>query len=114
MYVQPYFPQLTPTMPRAKQTEKQKKQKPYIATPLDYQILQYVREYHFLTAWQLVKLHYSDGSLTRARVVLLRLYNEAEYLDRRALPHVGVGQPTYIYALGMRQIELTVCPLSDF
>jgi len=105
MYVQPYFPQPIPTMPRAKQTEKQGKQKPYVPTPLDYQILQYVREYHFLTAWQLVKLHYSDGSLTRARVVLLRLYDEAEFLDRRALPHVGVGQPTYIYALATKGIN---------
>jgi len=62
MYVQPYFPQLTPIMQRPKQDEKQAKQKPYEPTPLDYQLLQYVRDYHFLTAWQLVKLHYSDVS----------------------------------------------------
>jgi hypothetical protein len=104
MYVQPYFPQFSPLMQKTKQAEKKPKEKPYEVTPLDYQILLYVREYHFLTAWQLVKLHYSNGSLTRARVLLLRLY-DAGYLDRRALPHVGAGQPTYIYALGTKGIN---------
>ena len=49
MYVQPYFPQLTPIMQRTRQKDVQAKQKLYEVTPLDYQILQYVREYHFLT-----------------------------------------------------------------
>lgn len=101
MYIQPYFPQFTPIMQHTKEPTKQAKKTVYEPTPLDYHILQYVREYHFLTALQLVKIHYSDGSLTRARVKLLRLY-EAGYLDRRALPHVGVGQPTYIYALATK------------
>ncbi len=104
MYVQPYFPQSTPIMQRTNQEDKPAKQQPYIPSPLDYQILQYVRAYHFLTVWQLVKLHYSDGSLTRARVLLLRLH-ETGYLDRRALPHVGLGQPTYIYALATKGIN---------
>ena len=101
MYVQPYFPQLTPIMQKTNQVGKRAKIPAYEPTPLEYEILKYVRAYHFLTAWQLVKLHYSDGSLTRARVLLLRLY-DAGFLDRRALPHVGVGQPTYIYALATK------------
>src|SRR5690349_9636729 len=98
MYVQPYFPQLQPLMRQTNQENKPAKQQPFELKPFHYDILRQVREYHFLTVWQLVKLRYSDGSLTRARVVLLELY-EAGYLDRRALPHVGTGQPTYIYAL---------------
>src|SRR5437588_8457703 len=104
MYVQPYFPQLSPLMQKTKSMGRQAVSKAYEPTPLDGEILKYVRAYHFLTAWQLVKLHYSDGSLTRARVKLLRLY-EHDYLDRRALPHVGVGQPTYIYALATKGIH---------
>src|SRR5258708_26368884 len=104
MYVQPYFPQSTPIMQRTNQEDKPAKQQPYIPSPLDYQILQYVRAYHFLTVWQLVKLHYSDGSLTRARVLLLRLH-ETGYLDRRALPHVGLGQTTYIFELATKRIN---------
>src|SRR5579859_7243177 len=104
METQLSIPQLIPTMQRTKQNEKKGQQKQDAITPLEYQIMQYVREYHFLTAWQVVKLHYSDGSLTRARVVLLRLY-EAGYLDRRSLPHVGKGQPIYIYALATKGIN---------
>src|SRR5437588_8793025 len=104
MYVQPYFPQLSPLMQKTKSMGRQAVSKAYEPTPLDGEILKYVRAYHFLTVWQLVKLHYSDGSLTRARVLLLRLY-DAGLLDRRALPHVGVGQPTYIYALATKGIN---------
>ncbi len=103
MYIQPYFPQLTPMMQKA-QERKRATNKAYELTPLDYEILKYVREYHFLTAWQLVKIHYSDGSLTRAQTKLKRLY-DATYLDRRALPDVRVGQPTWIYALSTKGIN---------
>lgn len=103
MYVQPYFPQFSPLMQQGK-AQKRTKRVSFEPTPLDCTILQYVKEYHFLTAWQLVKLHYSDGSLTRARVKLLRLYEQG-YLDRRALPHVSAGQPTYIYALATKGIN---------
>jgi hypothetical protein len=101
MYIQPYFPQLTPLMQKPEETGKRNKKAAYQPTPLDYQLLQYVREYHFLTAVQLVNIHYSAGSLTYAQTKLKTLY-EAGYLDRRALPHVATGQPTYIYALATK------------
>jgi hypothetical protein len=101
MYMQPYFPQLQSIMRQTKKDEQPIRIAPEAITPLQHDILALVREYHFLTVWQLVKLRYSDGSLTRARVLLLRLY-DAGYLDRRALPHVSSGQPTYIYALATK------------
>ncbi len=104
MYIQPYFPQLTPIMQRVKEPTRKAKKTVYEPTPLDYHLLQYVREYHFLTAWQLVKIHFSDGSLTRAQTKLKTLY-EHGYLDRRVLPHIGTGQPTYIYALATKGIN---------
>lgn len=103
MYIQPYFPQFSPIMQKSKE-KKQKPKKLYAPTPLDTELLKYVREYHFLTAWQLVKIHYSDGSLTRAQTKLKNLY-DTEYLDRRALPDVRVGQPTWIYALSTKGIN---------
>src|ERR1051326_1033722 len=78
----------------------------YEPTELDAIILTYVMEYYFLTAWQLVKLHYSDGSYTRAATKLQvlsgnhpKVPSEA-YLHRRALHHLTTGNPTYVYSLG--------------
>ncbi len=82
---------------------KEKQQHASTIRPFEYEILQIVRAYHFLTAHQLATLHYSKGSLTRARVVLKALYDK-EYLDRRSQPHIGIGQPTYIYALARKGI----------
>jgi hypothetical protein len=91
-------------MQRTKKTEKQEKQKSDEIKPFENEILKFVREYHFLTVAQLIRLHYRQGSLTHARVVLLELYNEG-YLDRRSLPHTGKGQPVYIYALATKGIN---------
>lgn len=78
----------------------------YEPTELDAMILTYVMEYYFLTAWQLVKLHYSDGSYTRAATKLQVLSGNhpktpsEAYLHRRALHHLTTGNPTYVYSLG--------------
>ncbi len=63
--------------------------------------MQYVREYHFLTAELLVNIHFSKGSLTRAQTKL-KLLAETGYLSRRRLPHIGVGNPEYIYYLATK------------
>src|SRR5205085_9517939 len=78
----------------------------YEPKELDYEILKYVMEYYFLTVWQLVNLHYSKGSVTRANTKLQILSgNSAKvpseaYLHRRALHHLSIGNPTYVYSLG--------------
>lgn len=85
--------------------KKQPRKKSYVITPLDYQFLQYVKEYHVLTAYHLTKLHYSDGSHKRAQFKLQTLSGNnpnipcASYLKRRGLPHLTQGMPTMMYAL---------------
>jgi hypothetical protein len=81
--------------------KKQAKHPPYEPTPVDNLILQYVRQYHFLTARLLVKIHFSKGSLERAQRKL-KLLAENGYLARRRLPHLGVGNPEYIYYLDLK------------
>lgn len=49
----------------------------------------------------MVKLHYSKGSLERAQRKVKLLY-ETGYLERRRLPHIGVGNPEYIYFLATK------------
>ena len=84
--------------------QKKKKEQPYEPTPVDNLILGYVRDYHFLTAELLLTIHYGKGSLTRAQTKLKRLY-EGGYLARRRLPHIGVGNPEYIYYLDTKGIS---------
>jgi len=77
----------------------------YEPTLVDYEIFKYVWAYYFLTAWQLVDLHYAAGSKTRAQTKLQILSGNSEkvpsepYLHRRALHHISIGNPTYIYSL---------------
>lgn len=77
----------------------------YEPTPTDLQLMLYLKDYHYLTPWQLTRLHYSDGSFTRAQTKLQTLAGEntkmpcKPYLARRTLPHLGIGNPTYIYTL---------------
>ncbi len=84
---------------------KQPRQKLYEPTATDVQIMLYLKDYHFLTPWQLTRLHYSDGSFTRAQTKLQTLAGENKlvpcksYLARRTLPHLGIGNTTYIYTL---------------
>jgi len=84
--------------------DTQSRKQSSIIKPFEYEIVQVVRAYHFLTAQQLATVYYSKGSLTRARTVLKVLYDN-EYLDRRAQPHIGIGQPTFVYALARRGIS---------
>lgn len=56
-----------------KEPMERTKEKPYQPTSLDYQIMRYVKEYHFFTAYHLTKLHYADGSKKRASFKLQTL-----------------------------------------
>src|SRR5579859_2306210 len=77
----------------------------YEPTELDYEILKYVMEYYILTAWQLVALHYSPTSATRAKTKLQTLSGNhpqtpsEQYLYREGLAKKTAGNPTYIYFL---------------
>lgn len=100
--------------------QKQRVKPHYEPTELDATILTYVMEYYFLTAWQLVNLHYSPGSYTRAATKLQvlsgnhpKIPSEA-YLHRRALHHLTTGNPTYVYSLGTDGINyLRSCGFPD-
>src|SRR5438045_9665699 len=104
MYLQPFFPELTEQMVTVKSVKKEQK-KPYQTTPLDYQILQYAKDYHVISAYHLTKLHYADGSHKRANFKLQTLSGNnpqvpcPAYLKRRPLPHLTQGMPTMLYAL---------------
>lgn len=77
----------------------------YEPTELDYEILKYVMEYYILTTWQLVALHYSPTSATRANTKLQILSGNhpqipaERYLHRDGLAKKTAGNPTYIYVL---------------
>src|SRR5258708_330420 len=104
MYAQPFISELPDAMVTAR-PQRAKRKKLYEPTPVDLQILLYFKDYHYLTPWQLTRLHYSDGSFTRAQTKLQTLAGENKqvpckpYLARRTLPHLGIGNTTYIYAL---------------
>ncbi len=93
------------------QQEKQPQKSHYALTPVDSEILEYVRQYYFLTAWQLVNLHYSPGSLTRAQTKLQILSGMNKnkpappYLHRRGLYLLEFGNSTYLYFLGKKGIK---------
>jgi hypothetical protein len=72
------------------------RQKLYEPTPTDLQILLYVRDYHYLTPWQLTRLHYSDGSFTRAQTKLQTLAGENPKMLCKA--YLGIGNTTYVSA----------------
>lgn len=67
-------------------------------TKTDSEILQVVRQFHFLTASQLCRLNYSPGSLTTVQTRLKALADTG-YLLRRYLPYTAVGHPEYLYTL---------------
>ncbi len=104
MHIHPLVVELPEVMVTAK-PQRAKTKKLYEPTPVDLQILLYVKDYHYLTPWQLTRLHYSDGSFTRAQTKLQTLAGENKqvpckpYLARRTLPHLGIGNTTYIYTL---------------
>ena len=101
-----------PTKSRQKKSAKKSQ---YVLKPLDEEILEYVRQYYVLTAWQLVKLHYSPGSLTRAQTKLQILSGNKkdkngrpiapEYLHRRGLYLLEFGNSTFLYFLGKEGIR---------
>jgi hypothetical protein len=81
----------------------------YQPTELDYEILKYVMDYYILTAWQLIALHYSPTSATRAKEKLQLLSGNKKdedgqptserYLHRDGLAKKTAGNPTYVYFL---------------
>jgi hypothetical protein len=91
-----------------KEGRRIRQQKPsYEPTPLDEEILEYVRQYYFLAVWHLMKLlWYAPGSLTRAQTKLQTLAGENEkkpapaYLRRRGLYLFEFGNSTNFYFLG--------------
>ncbi len=77
------------------------KQKPYQLTAVDYEILRFVHEFHFLTAEQIVTLRYSKNSLPTAQIRLKALADN-KFLDRRVMPRIKPGNPEYIYYLSTK------------
>ena len=93
---------------------KAKQKKPYQLTAVDYEILQRVREYHFLTAEQIVTLRYSKNSLPTAQIRLKALA-DSKYLERRKLPSIDPGNTEYIYFLSTKaQHELEAAGFAGF
>src|SRR5438876_12325182 len=90
------------------------KKKQITLTAVDYEILDLIHTYHFLTVAQLVRLRYSSGSETTAQDRLKRLF-DAGYLLRRKLPHVGTGNTEYLYYLShIGQKELQAIDIVNF
>ena len=75
--------------------------KPYTLKGVDYEFLLLVKEYHSITAAQIVRLRYKAGSLSSVQERLKNLF-DAGFLLRRQLPHVGPGSSEYIYALSIK------------
>ncbi len=75
--------------------------KPYTLKGVDYEFLLLVKEYHYITAAQIVRLRYKAGSLSSVQVRLKNLF-EVGYLLRRARPDDKPGSPEYIYSLSMK------------
>src|SRR5712672_1700449 len=101
---EPLLPEVVVFAAKTEQT-KPIRQQGNGSKPLDYEVLKYVREYHYLTAQQFVNIHYSQGSLTRAQTILKRVFDPElglGHLDRRPLPHSGTGQPIYVYTLSTK------------
>ncbi len=77
----------------------------YEPTELDATILTYVMEYYLMAVWQLVKLHYSPTSATRASTKLQILSGNNQktpsetYLHREGLEKKTAGNPIYVYSL---------------
>jgi len=80
------------------------KKSPSQLTGVDYDILTLVQTFHYLTAEQIVRLRYSKNSLPTAQMRLKALY-EANYLERRKLPHVGTGNTEYLYYLSTKAVQ---------
>ena len=94
--------------------QKQKEKKPFTLTGVDFEILRLVREYHFLTAEQIVTLRYSKNSLPTAQIRLKAL-SDAKYLERRKLPSIEPGNTEYIYFLSTKgQHELEAAGMTGF
>jgi hypothetical protein len=90
------------------------KKKQQVLTAVDYEILRFVHQYHFLTVSQVTRLRYSAGSETTCQDRLKRLF-DAGYLSRRKLPHVGTGNTDYLYYLSTRgQKELQAIGETSF
>lgn len=82
------------------------KQPAYTLTAVDYETVQLVREFHFLTVEQVIKLRgLSINSKPKVQIRLKALF-DSKYLDRRSLPHVGTGNTEYIYALSTKGMNL--------
>ncbi len=99
-------------MPNSEKTGKQQKKRVALKEH-EITILNYVREYYLLTAWQLVNLHYSQRSLTYAQTMLQRLSGNKEeedspaaFLRRRGLYPMSFGNTIQLYYLGTMAINL--------
>src|SRR5438045_56570 len=89
------------------------KQKPFEPSAVDFEYLQLVRDFHFLTVEHVMRLR-GVSSKPKVQTRLLHLYT-TKYLDRRSLPHVGVGNTEFIYALSTKGIILLkALVFSDF
>src|SRR5690349_12509355 len=77
---------------------------PFEITAVDDAVLRAVYSLPFLTADQLLKLRYSNGSLTYARDRLKRLF-EAGYLQRCHAPsHTPRGKAPFAYRLSRKGV----------
>jgi len=89
-----------------KQAPGRAKQTAFPLTGVDYEILQLVRDFHFLTVEQVIRLRsLSINSKPKVQIRLKSLFDN-KYLDRRSLPHVGVGNAEFIYALSTKGMNL--------
>jgi hypothetical protein len=92
-------------------TKKRKTKPSYQLRELDIEILNHVREYYLLTAWQLVALRYSPGSMTFAQTRLQILSGNKDdtpsegYLRRRGLWPLTFGNTVQLYYLGTPAIN---------
>ena len=101
-------------MPRSEKTKVGKQRKKRVALKAhEIEVLNYVREYYLLTAWQLVNLRLSAGSLTYAQTLLQSLSGNkdgadspAAFLRRRGLFPLKFGNTVQLYYLGTPAMHL--------
>jgi len=82
-----------------------KANKPYEPTAVDFEILQLVKAFHFLTVNQIMRLRgLSKNSLSTEQPRLKKLADN-EYLDRRKLPYTTSGNKEFVYSLATHGVN---------
>lgn len=80
------------------------KKLPYHLTAVDYEVVQLIHTYTFLTCEQIMRLREVRNVPTLQK--RLKTLFDAGFLHRRSLPHIGSGNTPYLYYLSTKALHL--------